>query len=119
MTQNLNAAPAEDTGWLACRRCRALVYEKRFIRELRVCTDCGDHASLTAPQRLDQLLDEGSAETLPQPSTPKAPLFFVVVCPYREQHSDARSQTGQKDAGVCARGTIGGRPLVIAAMDFR
>jgi acetyl-CoA carboxylase carboxyl transferase beta subunit/acetyl-CoA carboxylase carboxyl transferase alpha subunit len=119
MTQKLNAAPAEDTGWLACRRCRALVYEKRFIRELRVCTDCGDHAPLTAPQRLDQLLDEGSAETLPQPGTPEDPLEFVDVSPYRDRLDEARDRTGLEDAVICARGTIDGRPLVIAAMDFR
>jgi acetyl-CoA carboxylase carboxyl transferase subunit beta len=119
MTQNLNAAPGGDTEWLACRRCKALVYGKRFVRELRVCTDCGDHASLTAPQRLDQLLDEGSAEPLPCPDTPEDPLGFVDVSPYRERLGDARGRTGLDDAVVCARGTIDGRPLVIAAMDFR
>ena len=119
MTQNLNAAPAEDTGWLACRRCRALVYEKRFIRDLRVCADCGDHAPLTASQRLDQLLDEGSAEALPEPSTPEDPLDFVDVSPYRERLDDARDRTGLDDAVICARGSIDGRPLVVAAMDFR
>lgn len=105
--------------WVKCGRCAELVYGKRFTRDLRVCPDCGDHARLTARQRLDQLLDPGSETLLTVGPTPADPLGFVDSRPYPERLAEARAETGMDEAVLCARGTIHGRPVVVAAMDFR
>ncbi|GAB3483397.1 acetyl-CoA carboxylase, carboxyltransferase subunit beta [Nocardiopsis coralliicola] len=105
--------------WVACRRCRALVYGKRFQRELLVCPECGDHAPVGAMGRLAQLLDEGSTAPLAPPPTPDDPLGFVDTVPYRDRLEEARRATGLDEAVVCARGVIRGFPVVAAAMDFR
>ncbi|MFF7250927.1 acetyl-CoA carboxylase carboxyl transferase subunit alpha [Embleya sp. NPDC008237] len=105
--------------WVKCGRCAELVYGKRFTRDLRVCPDCGDHARLTARQRLDQLLDPGSQTPLTAGPTPHDPLGFVDSRPYAERLAEARAATGMDEAVLCARGTIHDRSVVVAAMDFR
>ncbi|MFI1581483.1 acetyl-CoA carboxylase, carboxyltransferase subunit beta [Embleya sp. NPDC020630] len=105
--------------WVKCGRCAELVYGKRFTRDLRVCPDCGEHARLTARERLDQLLDPGSEIALRADPAPHDPLGFVDSRPYPERLDRARAETGMDEAAVCARGTIHGQPVVVVAMDFR
>ncbi|MGP4000592.1 acetyl-CoA carboxylase, carboxyltransferase subunit beta [Streptomyces sp. 8N706] len=105
--------------WVRCERCAELVYGKRFGRTLSVCPGCGWHAHLTAPQRLDQLLDRGSTSPVGQVEPVHDPLEFTDTRPYPDRLADARAATGLREAVVCVRGSIEGRPLVVAAMDFR
>ncbi|MGF1432050.1 acetyl-CoA carboxylase, carboxyltransferase subunit beta [Kitasatospora sp. LaBMicrA B282] len=112
-----SAAP--DPSWVRCDRCVTLIYGKRFSRSLQVCPDCGSHARLTAQQRLAHLLDPGSAQPLDHVECVADPLGFVDTRPYPERLSDAQAATGLREAVLCARGTIEGRPVVAAVMDFR
>ncbi|MFF3763844.1 acetyl-CoA carboxylase, carboxyltransferase subunit beta [Streptomyces sp. NPDC001922] len=105
--------------WVRCENCAALVYGKRFDRSLRVCPECGRHAHLTAHQRLDQLLDPGTARQLDPVPAVHDPLAFTDTRPYRERLADARAATGLGEAVVCARGRIQDQPVVVAVMDFR
>nr|AGS49862.1 acetyl-coenzyme A carboxyl transferase alpha chain/acetyl-coenzyme A carboxyl transferase beta chain [uncultured bacterium esnapd17] len=106
--------------WQACPKCRAITFLRRLERNLHVCPDCGWHARLSAPQRIEQLLDPGSVTELP-PAREVAtdPLEFVDTRPYPERLDEAREQTGLDEAVLCVRGTIQGHPVVVAAMDFR
>ena len=111
--------PVEPPPWVQCDSCVALIYGKRFSRALQVCPDCGSHTRLTAQQRLEQLLDPGSAVPLDDVSCVSDPLEFVDTHRYVDRLQDARDLTGLREAVLCARGTIEGRPVVVAAMDFR
>jgi acyl-CoA carboxylase subunit beta len=107
------------TTWVVCGRCSSLIYARKFARELHVCPECAWHTRLTAAQRLAQLLDDGSVRPL-RPSTPACDhLQFTDTLPYTERLRQARHGTGLDDAVVSARGTIGGRPVVVSVMDFR
>jgi acetyl-CoA carboxylase carboxyl transferase subunit beta len=110
---------AKASDWVLCDSCRGLLWHKRFERMLRVCEHCGRHSRLTAGERLSQLLDAGSACPLDFPVPSGDPLGFVDSKPYPERLAEARTSTGLDEAVVCARGTIGGAPVVIAVMDFR
>ena len=112
-------ATTEYPTWVRCPRCQALSYGKRFARALNVCPACGYHQQLTAPHRLQLLLDPGSGEALPVRARPVDPLGFTDTRPYPARLEEARASTGLDEAVVCARGTIGGEPAVVAAMDFR
>ncbi|MGO4425226.1 acetyl-CoA carboxylase, carboxyltransferase subunit beta, partial [Streptomyces sp. MCAF7] len=105
--------------WVRCERCADLIYGKRFARTLRVCPDCGWHSPLTARQRLDQLLDADSAAPVGEVQPLHDPLEFADTRPYAERLADARAKTGLKEAVICVLGRIDGRPVVVAAMDFR
>jgi len=126
VTETLPAPPAPvpaprsaAADWVLCRACDAMVYAKRLRRSDSVCPECGHHNPLTAPQRLAQLLDDGSAADLPVVADETDPLGFIDSTPYPDRLRDARRRTGLDEAVVCARGRIEGHPVVVAAMDFR
>ncbi|MFE2432636.1 acetyl-CoA carboxylase, carboxyltransferase subunit beta [Streptomyces sp. NPDC059373] len=117
------APESDEAPWVRCERCAALVYGKRFARALHVCPECGTHARLTARQRLDRLLDPGSAVALDDAGggvrALHDPLGFTDTKPYPDRLRAARAATGLDEAVLCVRGTIEEQPVVVAAMDFR
>jgi len=118
MTETLNRSTALDA-WVRCGKCDDLVYGKRMARNLRVCPECGWHSRLTAPQRIDQLMDRGSVELLERVTAAAGdPLGFVDTKPYARRLADARAATGLDEAVVCVRATIEGHAVVAAVMDF-
>ncbi len=119
MTAVVTAATSTgEVEWVSCTQCRALIYDKRLTRSLRVCPDCGYHGRVGARQRLDQLLDPGTAELLDIELPAADPLGFVDNVPYPERMASARRSTGLTEAVLCATGEIEGNPLVVAVMDF-
>ncbi|MFG2249912.1 acetyl-CoA carboxylase carboxyltransferase subunit alpha [Spirillospora sp. NPDC048823] len=105
--------------WTRCPQCSELIYGGRYERILRTCPGCGRHDRLTAGQRVEQLLDAGSAEPLAPPRVPDDPLGFTDSRPYVERLREARAETGMTDAVLCVTGEVIGRPVVAAVMDFR
>jgi acetyl-CoA carboxylase carboxyl transferase subunit beta len=95
------------------------LYGKRLARNLGVCPNCAYHSSLSAPERLSQLLDPGSITPLDLPVPTGDPLRFVDRKPYPQRLADARRRTGLDEAVLCASGTICGNPVIAAVMDFR
>ncbi|QEU90753.1 acetyl-CoA carboxylase, carboxyltransferase subunit beta [Streptomyces kanamyceticus] len=108
-----------DSDWAVCDACRGVVYRTRLRRALRVCPDCGHHHRLSAPERLSTLLDPGSVRQLDFPVAARDPLDFTDTQPYAERLARARAATGLDEAVLCARGSLAGRPVVVAVMDFR
>ncbi|MGW5577576.1 acetyl-CoA carboxylase carboxyltransferase subunit alpha [Micromonospora chokoriensis] len=115
----LTTRGAEEAQWVLCQGCTTPLYRKRWTRARKVCPECGYHARLTAPERLDQLVDPGTLEPLPCPAVTEDILGFVDTVAYPRRLADARARTGLEEAVVCARAAIDGHPVVVAAMDFR
>lgn len=112
-------APREEQAWSRCAGCASLLYRKRLRRNLDVCPECGEHARLSAPERLRQLVDPGSLRSLPDLLPEADPIDFVDVLPYPHRLTAARASTGLAEAVVCGTATIGGHPAALAVMDFR
>jgi acetyl-CoA carboxylase carboxyl transferase subunit beta len=111
--------PAADDEWVRCAGCGETIYAPRFERALKVCGSCGRHAVITAPERIAQLMDRGAVAPIePLPTVPD-PLGFTDLVPYPRRLREAASATGLDEAVLAVRGTIEGRPLVAAVMDFR
>ena len=75
-----------------------------------------------APDRVDQPDrpgPPGGRDPSRGPTGHDDPLGFVDTLPYTTRLARARSSTGLDEAVVCARVHIEGRPVVVAAMDFR
>ncbi|WP_158884900.1 acetyl-CoA carboxylase, carboxyltransferase subunit beta [Amycolatopsis anabasis] len=107
------------SSWMLCPGCRRLVFHRTLARTRGVCADCGHHFRLPAPQRIEQLLDDGSAEPLDFRVETADPLGFVDSTPYPQRLRRARVATGLAEAVLCVRGRIGGNPVIAAVMDFR
>jgi acetyl-CoA carboxylase carboxyl transferase subunit beta len=123
MSQDMTIAaakrPAEAPQWTKCPSCDAFLYIKRLEHDLRVCPECRYHFRLSAADRLAQLLDDGVLRERGQDVEPFDVLSFVDSKPYSDRLEQARRKTGRRDAASYGHGTIGGFPVVVAAMDFR
>ncbi|MFI6277210.1 acetyl-CoA carboxylase carboxyl transferase subunit alpha [Streptomyces sp. NPDC050988] len=118
MTAALADTTPVSTDWWLCDHCRRPVYAKRLARTGGVCPECGHHRRLSAHERLDQLLDPGSAEPLRMPHVTADVHSFVDTRPYRERLAEARDRTGLDDAAIAARGRVVGTDVAIVAMEF-
>jgi acetyl-CoA carboxylase carboxyl transferase subunit beta len=103
--------------WMRCSGCGAMLYRKMVEEAFHVCPECQHHFRISARQRIDQLVDPASFEEMFEDIEPADPLKFVDKKSYKERLKSEREKTGEKDAVVCGKGFIKGRPIMIAAMD--
>jgi len=108
-----------DGLWMRCDACTQMVYKREVEQALWVCPKCQYHFSLSAPQRLRIVLDEGSFEEFDADILPTDPLGFVDRIPYPDRLREYQESTGLKDAVVAGRARLDGRDLVVAIMDSR
>lgn len=122
MTQELAPTPTARAGratqWLKCPSCDAFIYRKRLERNRKVCPECAHHFRLPLAERLAQLLDDGVFEELGEDIDTVDVLGFVDSKAYVDRLEQARRKTGRREAAAYGRGSIGGSPVVVAAMDF-
>lgn len=111
-------AGAAAQQWTRCVACDAFVYHKRLKKNLGVCPECNHHFRLPVRERLAQLLDEGSFEELGGDIEPVDALGFTDTKPYVQRIEEAQRKTGEREGALFGTATIGGNPVVLAAMDF-
>jgi len=104
--------------WLRCPGCKATVYRKEVEARLFVCPECDHHFTVPVRDRIAQLLDTDSFEEWDADLAPCDPLGFVDRIPYAQRLVEEQAKTGQKDAAVCGKGFIRGRPVVLGITDF-
>ncbi len=112
-------ADMPDGVWVKCDSCKHIIYEGELVANGRVCRHCGHHFALSAPERIASLVDENSFVEMDAGLTPGDPLSFSAAKPYSASLDKAREQSGLPEAIVTGRAMIGGRAIVIGAMDFR
>jgi acetyl-CoA carboxylase carboxyl transferase beta subunit len=92
---------------------------ERFESQMRVCSECGHHAAVTAPGRIEQLADTGTVEMLRfDDLAARDPLHFNDGARYEERLVEAQRKTGLHETFCVAKAAMNGRPVMIAAMDF-
>ena len=107
-----------DTLWHKCLKCGTMVFLKEWEDNQRVCPRCDFHDRIGHKQRFEYLFDEGDYQLLPSADVREDPLKFRDTKRYTDRLKEARSKTGQRDALLNARGTIGGRHAVVGVQDF-
>ncbi len=108
-----------DGVWVKCDECKRTTYQGDLERELLVCPSCGRHNPLTATERITSLVDEGSFRETDAGVGSADPLAFTSGKPYRVSLASAVESTGMREAVTTGLAAIGGRPVVVGAMDFR
>lgn len=107
-----------DTLWHKCVKCGTMVFLKEWEDNQRVCPRCDFHDRIGPAHRFDYLFDEGEYEVLPPPEVREDPLKFRDTKRYTDRLKEARAKTGERDALMNARGTIGGHGAVVGVQDF-
>jgi acetyl-CoA carboxylase carboxyl transferase subunit beta len=98
--------------------CSATIYRKDLKANLNVCPTCGYHFRLSSRERLQMLFDDGSYAERDEDMRPTDPLKFVDKTPYVDKLRAYQKQTGMLDALRTGEGKMGGRAVIICAMEF-
>lgn len=105
--------------WVKCPKCEELIYNRELERNGRVCPKCSYHFRLSARERLDLLVDEGSFSEWDTGIRPLDPLEFVDgQGPYHEKVKKTQQKTGETESLITGRGTINGRPFAVVVAEF-
>ncbi len=103
--------------WMRCKACGQMLFRKALEENLNVCPNCQFHNRLSARVRVAQLADPNTFEERFDELEPADPLGFVDKVPYKTRLTEVQAASGQRDAVVCGRAFIKGRPIMLAAMD--
>lgn len=99
-----------------CPKCKAHYYAEDLKKYWGVCQTCHYHFPLSAPKRLQLILDEGSFHEMDEALASHDPLEFAG---YLEKQEKLQEKTGLKEAVITGCGKIEGQEVVIAVMDAR
>jgi len=113
------ASEVRDGVWVKCEGCKKTLYEGELVEAGRTCPSCGFHFDLTAHQRIELLVDEGSFAETDAGMASGDPLEFVAAKSYVTSLEGAREKSGLTEAVITGTASIGGVPIVLGAMDFR
>ena len=102
-----------------CQACNEILYRERLQQNLGVCPHCGAHMRIDAVRYVEVLIDEGSFVEHDRDLTSGDPLAFTDLKPYPERLRGAEAKSGRKNGVVSGTGTLAGRSVQIAVMDFR
>lgn len=106
--------------WVKCKKCHSHVYLKKWEANMNICPKCNYHGSLTAYQRIEQIIDKKTFTELFAEILPIDSLKFVdLKGSYADNLKANRKKTGIPEAVITGHGNINGIHIVIAVMDFR
>jgi acetyl-CoA carboxylase carboxyl transferase subunit beta len=103
--------------WIRCPGCKSAIYRKEAEKLLNVCPQCEYHFYVSAQQRIQQVLDEGTFEEWDGHLRPTDPLNFVDQKPYPERLAAEQRRTGLWDAVITGSGMIRARRVAFAVTD--
>jgi len=107
-----------DNLWVNCNSCGEIIFHRDIELLQKVCPGCDHHMRMDAVDRLRQIYDDGTYETIDVPDVPHDPLKFKDQKKYSDRLKDARSKTGRKDAVTVSVGLIKSHRAVVAVQDF-
>jgi len=119
--QSIPFLPKRETPenlWHKCRGCGQMVFVKEFEDNLHVCPKCEFHERIGAKIRFRQILDLGTCAIIPAQKATEDPLKFRDTKKYVDRLKTARSETGEVDALVNARGRLDGHKVIVGVQNF-
>src|SRR3990167_3504694 len=105
--------------WTKCEECGEIIYNKTLEEDFRVCPKCDYHFTLSAPQRVAQLIDDGTFQETHKGLFSMDPLKFKGPKSYVNKLKEDQAATGLADAVVTGEGLLSGKRLAIGVTDSR
>ena len=105
--------------WLKCNSCEAMLFHKDAKENLYVCNECDNHMRISAKERFNQLLDQGSIKYIEDPIVPIDPLKFRDEKKYIDRLKDSKKKTKIADSVVIGYGSINKINVTLAVHDFQ
>src|SRR3981189_2521664 len=104
--------------WQKCPECGEVIHNLGLAKNLKVCPKCDHHFTLSAAERIHNLLDPDSFTEFDANLISKDVLKFTGIAAYSDRLSSYQEKTGMKDAVVTGFGKIEKKTVAIAVMDF-
>lgn len=98
-----------------CVKCGDILLIKDFERNLKVCSRCGFHHTLSTAERLQITVDEGSFVEFDSPLKPCDPLGFPE---YAQKIAQSKMDFGSECSFKAGLGTIEGHACVVGISEY-
>ena len=105
--------------WTKCEECGEIIYNKALEENLKVCPKCQYHFTLTAQERIQQLIDSGTFQEFDSGLRSVDPLKFKGPKTYAEKVQLDQAATGMHEAAISGEGKIEGRKICLTVTDSR
>lgn len=105
--------------WYNCPKCKNVITSEDHAKQHWVCEKCDFHERIGSAEYFDLLFDGGKFKELDAKMKSGDPLKFKDTKTYKDRIKMSQEKTGLRDAIRTAHGKLGGKDLVIAAMDFK
>lgn len=105
--------------WCKCPSCQAVLYRTDLEQSIEVCPKCSFHNRISARSRIDILLDKDKRKEIGALIQPLDSLKFNDTQSYADRIKSSQKDLNEKDAMVVMQGLMEGKPVVIAAFEFK
>jgi acetyl-CoA carboxylase carboxyl transferase subunit beta len=103
---------------IICKKCKKEIDPEEYIRSLKVCPYCNFHDYMSARERLQITVDEGSFREFAGEINSVDSLNFYDVKAYRDRLTEAKIKSGLNEAIVAGEARLAGNKISIGVMDF-
>ncbi len=105
--------------WTKCEGCGETIYNKTLEEDLKICPKCDHHFTLSAHERIAQLIDEGTFREMDKDLCSGDPIKFRGPKSYVSKLKEDQNATGLKDAVITGEGLLGERKIAFGVTDSR
>ena len=105
--------------WTKCEECGEIIYNKTLEEDFKVCPKCAYHFTLSAPERVALLIDEGTFKEMDKELCSADPLEFRGPKSYIAKLKEDQLATGLTDAVVTGEGLMNQKKVALGVTDSR
>ena len=105
--------------WTKCEECGEIIYNKTLEEDFRVCPKCDYHFTISAYERVAQLIDEGTFQEMDKGIASADPIKFRGPKSYVAKLKEDQQATGLVDAVVTGEGLLSQRKVALGVTDSR
>ena len=115
---NLKKRDMPEGLWQKCPECGEVIHQLELSQNLKVCPKCDHHFTLSAAERIQNLIDPDTFQEFDSEMTSVDVLNFKGVAAYRDRLKSYQAKTGLRDGVITGFGLIEGHRSGLAVMDF-
>jgi acetyl-CoA carboxylase carboxyl transferase subunit beta len=103
---------------MVCKKCKKEIDSEEYLRNLNVCPYCNFHGYMSARERLQITVDEGSFREFAGEINSVDALNFYDLKAYKDRLMEAKLKSGLNEAVITGEARLAGNRISIGVMDF-
>lgn len=106
------------SGWVKCTNCNDMVHANELQQNLHCCPKCNYHYRLSAKQRIQLVVDEGTFAEKFTSFKAVDPLQFTDTEAYANRLENAKKNSGRDEAAMVGTCKIHEKEVALGVLDF-